>query len=80
MFKKTWQEKMIQGMKLIKEACHENDEWNACSSCPFDFYCTALMDEEVIDKYDGVDWLSDQATFCPGAEVRDELHIFFLNT
>lgn len=54
--KKEWQEKMIEGMRLIKEACQANDSWNKCHNCPFDQYCSALMEAEIIDQYQGIDW------------------------
>ena len=35
-----WAEKMQEAMKMMKEACTENDVWGECSKCPFDSYCT----------------------------------------
>ena len=51
-----WKEKMLIGMKQIQEACQENKEWCKCKECPFDEYCTALMDEELIDPLEGIDF------------------------
>lgn len=40
-----WLEKMYEGMNLMKEACHENKEWEKCKLCPFAKFCEALTDE-----------------------------------
>lgn len=64
--KKTWNEKVLEGMRLIQEGCRENEEWNGCATCPFDEYCTVLMEEDSISKFEGVRWLLDQRPFCPG--------------
>ena len=40
----TNQEKIIEGMKLIKEGCSEQTEWRKCYDCPFSTYCE-LMEE-----------------------------------
>ena len=52
----NWKDKMWKGMKLIKEACQENEGWNSCSKCPFDTFCTGLMDKNLIDPFEGIDW------------------------
>ena len=39
-----WYEKMSEGMRLMKEACAENENWNACLNCPFNGICDKLMD------------------------------------
>ena len=60
-----WQKKMLEGMRLMQEACKENGQWNQCCECPFDAYCTALMDAELLDPFKGVqdeEWLSDSET------------------
>lgn len=51
-----WQKKMLEGMRLMLEACGENDQWHNCHRCPFDEYCTALMDAAQIDPLTGLDW------------------------
>ena len=38
-----WMAKMKQGMKLIAEACKENENWNACEGCPFCTLCDAIL-------------------------------------
>ena len=50
---KNWIEKMKKGMEMISEACQENREWTKCRFCPFDKYCTALMEAKLIDGFDG---------------------------
>lgn len=54
-----WKQKMTEGMRLISEACNANDEWDKCKECPFDAYCTALMDENLIDPFEGSIWELD---------------------
>ena len=51
-----WQKKMLDGMRLLREACRENKEWDKCQKCPFDEYCTALMNEKLVDPFEGLDW------------------------
>ena len=34
----NWKEKILEGMKLIREGCKENISWLNCSECPFDEY------------------------------------------
>ena len=46
-----WKSKMFLGMKMIQEACQENENWNRCAECPFDACCTVLMDEKLIDPF-----------------------------
>lgn len=41
--KNSWMLKMYKGMELMKEACHENQEWEMCSACPFQEYCDVLL-------------------------------------
>ena len=38
----NWKEKILEGMKLIKQGCFENKNWNDCKFCPFDKYCTYI--------------------------------------
>lgn len=35
-----WKEKILEGMKLIKEGCKENTSWTQCCHCPFNDWCT----------------------------------------
>ena len=53
-----WKSKMSLGMKMIQEACQDNEKWNHCAECPFDAYCTALMDENLIDPFEGVNFVN----------------------
>ena len=55
-----WKDKMRKGMKLIKEACQENEGWSSCSKCPFDIFCTGLMEKNLIDPFEGVNWNSGE--------------------
>lgn len=60
-----WQKKMLEGMRLMQEACSDNGHWTKCHICPFDSYCTALMDAELIDSFEGLQdekWISDSET------------------
>ena len=44
----NWNDKMKEGMKIIKEACkeaHNTQQW--CEACPFGMYCDAIT----IDYY-----------------------------
>ena len=49
-----WQEKMKKAMEDMVAACQANGSWTDCKNCPFDTYCTALMDERLIDPYEGL--------------------------
>lgn len=40
-----WMYKIAQGMALIKEGCAMNEYWSDCDYCPFDEYCSAIMDK-----------------------------------
>ena len=51
-----WKEKMTAGMQMIADACGENGEWNECKNCPFDKFCTALMNAELVDPFGIIDW------------------------
>lgn len=51
----NWEEKMLEGMRLLQEGCDENYE-DECVNCPFDKYCTALMDAELIDPFVGINF------------------------
>lgn len=39
-----WENKILAGMKLIKEGCEENEQWASCSTCPFDDYCNLIIE------------------------------------
>ena len=38
----NWEEKIKEGMKLIKEGCSEQTEWSKCYDCPFSTCCELL--------------------------------------
>lgn len=40
----NWDEKIKEGMKLLKEGCSEQTEWRKCYDCPFSTFCE-LMEE-----------------------------------
>lgn len=42
--KMTWHERMSEGMRLMKEACAENETFDFCWDCPFNSICEKLMD------------------------------------
>ena len=48
-----WINHMKEAMKAVEAACAENTMWDRCRECPFDDYCTALMDAELFDPLDG---------------------------
>ena len=52
----VWQLKMAQAMDVMQEACEENKDWSKCHLCPFDTFCTALMDAKLIDPHEGINW------------------------
>ena len=39
-----WKEKIKKGLELIKEGCTNQDNWKECYKCPFNDYCTTLME------------------------------------
>ena len=39
-----WQLKILEGMKLIKEGCSENDSWACCNECPFTDSCDIIQE------------------------------------
>ena len=39
----SWDDKILEGMQLIREGCRENKEWSNCSKCPFDECCDKIM-------------------------------------
>lgn len=48
-----WINHMKEAMKAVEAACAENTMWDRCRECPFDDYCTALMDAELFGPRDG---------------------------
>ncbi len=54
-----WKSKMFLGMKMIQRACQENENWDHCAECPFNAYCTALMEENLIDPFKGVNFANE---------------------
>ncbi len=54
-----WKSKMFLGMKMIQRACQENEEWDHCAECPFDTYCTALMEKNLIDPFEGLNFANE---------------------
>lgn len=42
--KNKWIRKMNLAMQVLVDACGENDEWPKCQHCPFDNYCTTLIE------------------------------------
>ena len=55
-----WKEKMDLGMKTIQEACKENEDWTKCKDCPFNEYCTTLMDAKLIDPFEGITFFTKE--------------------
>lgn len=56
----TWQTKMGQAMDAMREACRENNDWTKCHTCPFDIYCTALMDVKLFNPLEGIEWADNE--------------------
>ena len=52
----SWVNQMAKAMAMMQEACEANGEWNRCGDCPFNVYCTALMDAKLIDPCVGLDF------------------------
>ena len=48
-----WIKHMEEAMKAVEAACAENTMWDRCRECPFDDYCTALMDAELFEPRGG---------------------------
>ena len=55
-----WYEKMNKGMALMKEACAENETWDACWDCPFGSICEKLMDAARAEMNDNDDICLDE--------------------
>ena len=53
--KMRWYDKMSEGMRLMKEACAENKNWDKCWCCPFDSICDKLMDAARADSVENDD-------------------------
>lgn len=58
----SWKKEMSKAMDKIQEICKEQDGWNNCPECPFDRYCTALMDAELVDPFEGINWKYGEET------------------
>ena len=41
---KNWRKNIIEGMKLIKKGCAEQDSWFGCEECPLAKYCIVSPD------------------------------------
>ena len=55
-----WVLQMDEAMTLMQEACQNNHDWTACRRhCPFDEYCTALMDAKLVDPNLGLDFSAE---------------------
>ena len=39
-----WIDKMKMAMETLINTCNENMYWADCSKCPFDDYCTAVLE------------------------------------
>ncbi len=55
-----WQKKMLEGMRLMQEACNKNSDWTKCHTCPFDLYCTALMGVKLFNPLEGIEWADNE--------------------
>lgn len=56
-----WVVKMRLGMKMMREACKENEMWTECDKCPFDDICSvleekAIADNKIFDVYEPSRW------------------------
>ncbi|MDV3429540.1 MAG: hypothetical protein LIR50_21370 [Bacillota bacterium] len=58
----TWQAQMAQAMDTIQKVCKEQNKWDRCAECPFDRFCTALMEAELIDPFEGINWKYGEET------------------
>lgn len=47
-----WKSEMRAGMEMMHKACEKNTEWSKCYDCPFDEWCTMLMERSIKDGYD----------------------------
>ena len=47
-----WISEMRAGMEMMRKACKKNKEWSKCNDCPFDEWCTMLMERSIKDGYD----------------------------
>lgn len=48
-----WYDKMSESMRLMKEACAENENWDKCWDCPFDSVCDKLFDAARAERAKG---------------------------
>ena len=42
-----WIKEMREAMLKLQEACRKNTTWAECYKCPFDEYCTVLLESKV---------------------------------
>lgn len=67
-----WYEKMSEGMRLMKEACAENETWDKCWDCPFDSICEKLMDAARAEMKDNDDIFLDEYIPAGWGEEEEE--------
>ena len=48
-----WYDKMSEGMRLMKETCADNENWDTCWGCPFGAVCEKLMDAARAERLKG---------------------------
>ena len=65
-----WYEKMAEGMRLMQEACAENETWDKCWGCPFDSICEKLMDAARAEKISNDDIFLDE--YIPAGWKKEE--------
>ena len=66
-----WYEKMSEGMRLMKEACAENETLDACWNCPFGAICEKLMNAASAEMTEDNDIFLDE--YIPaGWEVEEK--------
>lgn len=51
-----WQLKILEGMKLIKEGCSENNFWACCNECPFTNSCDIIQKHAHKFPYTPEEW------------------------
>lgn len=55
-----WHEKMSEGMRLMKEACAENENWDKCWDCPFTYICDKLSKAARAERLTGKEVISTE--------------------